>query len=141
MARRETLDLSRVPCQLIMHIIFEQLLINPYSTQWKQTFYIEKGIQGHRPDRHAVGYGGDEEYNTDWESIEPSDLCYSGSFLIDAAAGWKTIVLDTPFAYNGVDNLLVCFDNNTGSWTSTRNWYSYNTGDNRALRIRVAALC
>ena len=81
------------------------------------------------------------EYNTDWESIEPSDLCYSGSFLIDAAAGWKTIVLDTPFAYNGVDNLLVCLDNNTGSWTSTRNWYSYNTGDNRALRIRVAALC
>ena len=75
------------------------------------------------------------EYNTDWESIDTSDLCYSGTFLIDASPGWKQIVLDTPFEYNGVDNLLVCFDNNTGTWTSTRNWYAYNTGDNRAIRI------
>ena len=76
------------------------------------------------------------ENGNDWESIESGDLCYSGTFLIDAAPGWKQIVLDTPFEYNGVDNLLICFDNNTGSWTNTRQWYAYSTDANRAMYVR-----
>jgi hypothetical protein len=33
-------------------------------------------------------------------------------------SGWKTITFDTPFAYNGVDNLEFLFENRDGQWMS-----------------------
>ena len=73
------------------------------------------------------------EYDTDWESVGTSDLHFSGTLLTDAVAGWKRIELDTPFEYNGTDNLLVCVNNNSGFWTDVRQWYAYPTGENRAI--------
>lgn len=75
--------------------------------------------------------------NTGWESLAPSYKVYSGSVTF-SASGWTTIVLDTPFAYNGTSNLLVCMDDNTGTYVSSSNspkFYVYSTGANRALRI------
>ena len=47
--------------------------------------------------------------------------------------GWNVIPLDTPFEYNGTDNLLITVDDNSDSWVSSKmSFYVYSTGANRA---------
>ena len=47
--------------------------------------------------------------------------------------GWNVITLDTPFEYNGTDNLLITVDDNTNDWSSSKtSFYVYSTGANRA---------
>ena len=54
--------------------------------------------------------------NTDMVSVNASDKVWEGK-LSATGAGWVTINLDTPFSYNGKENLLVCFyDPVTGSY-------------------------
>ena len=52
--------------------------------------------------------------NTDMEPLALSDIVWTGTFSA-SAAGWVTITLDTPFAYDGTSNLLVAaFDGTSG---------------------------
>lgn len=81
--------------------------------------------------KHTTKTSFDDNY--DWETLDLGDLYYSGSYTIGGSEGWKTIKLDTPFNYNGEDNLLVCIDNNSGNISSYHNWYTYPTDDYRAL--------
>ena len=73
-----------------------------------------------------------------WEAVSSSNLVYSGSVTFNAS-GWTTITLNTPFEYNGTNNLLLAVDDNTGSYVSSSSnspkFYVYSTGANRALRI------
>ena len=75
---------------------------------------------------------------TDWATCSNSDKVYSGSVTFQSS-GWTTITLSTPFEYDGESNLLVCVDDNTGSYVSSSSnspqFYVYSTGSNRALRI------
>jgi hypothetical protein len=75
---------------------------------------------------------------TDWATCSNSDKVFSGSVAFNAS-GWTTITLTTPFEYDGESNLLVCMDDNTGSYVSNSNnspkFYVYSTSANRALRI------
>ena len=72
----------------------------------------------------------------DWESIASSDLVFNGSVSY-TSSGWTTITLSTPFAYNGTDNLLLCVDDNTGSYVSSIGKYSFTptSGGNCAIRV------
>lgn len=81
--------------------------------------------------KHTTKTSFDDNY--DWETLDLGDLYYSGSYTIGGSEGWKTIKLDTPFNYNGEDNLLVCIDNNSGNISSYHNWYTYPTDDYRAF--------
>ena len=73
-----------------------------------------------------------------WEAVSSSNLVYSGSVTF-SASGWTTITLNTPFEYNGTNNLLLAVDDNTGSYVSSSSdspkFYVYSTGTNRALRV------
>ena len=73
-----------------------------------------------------------------WEAVSSSYLVYSGSVTF-SASGWTTITLDTPFEYDGTNNLLLAVDDNTGTYVSSSSncpkFYVYSTGANRALRI------
>ena len=75
---------------------------------------------------------------TNWATLLSSDKVFSGEVTFNAS-GWTTITLNTPFEYNGTDNLLVGMDDNTGSYVSSSSnspqFYVYSTGANRALRI------
>jgi hypothetical protein len=52
--------------------------------------------------------------NTDMEPLALGDIVWTGT-LSATEAGWITVNLDTPFAYNGTDNLLIaCFDGTSG---------------------------
>ena len=71
---------------------------------------------------------------TSWQTQSSNSLVFSGTHLF--TQGWNTITLDTPFAYNGTSNLLLTVDDNTGSWTTNSNFYTYSTGANRAICYR-----
>ena len=72
---------------------------------------------------------------SDWEQLATSDMVVSAK-SVSFAAGWVTITLDTPFEYNGTDNLLICVQDATGNWASSISFrvYSYGSGALRAYR-------
>ena len=53
--------------------------------------------------------------NTDCEPLSETDLVWTGS-IAPTEAGWFTFTLDTPFEYNGTDNLLVAFFDGTSGY-------------------------
>ncbi len=71
---------------------------------------------------------------TAWSTVTSNQLVYSGSYTFNQ--GWNTITLTTPFAYNGTSNVLLTVDDNTGSWTTNSQFYTYSTGANRAIYYR-----
>ena len=75
---------------------------------------------------------------TGWETLTSNDLVYSGMVTFNAT-GWTIITLNTPFAYDGISNLLIGTDDNTGTYVSgssnSPKFYVYGTGANRAMRI------
>ena len=72
--------------------------------------------------------------NTDWITVTEADRVYSGSVTITKGY-WTTIVLDTPFAYNGTSNLAIIVDDNTGTWSSGMACRVFNANGNQAIRI------
>lgn len=54
---------------------------------------------------------------TNWIPVSSSDKVFSGSVTMDANA-WTTITLDNTFNFNGSDNVVLVFDDNTGSYLS-----------------------
>jgi hypothetical protein len=74
---------------------------------------------------------------TGWEIMRGSDKVYSGSVTFQAS-GWTTITLTTPFEYDGTSNLVLCVDDNTGSYVSSSSnspqFYVYSTNEDRAMR-------
>ncbi|MBR5725639.1 MAG: PKD domain-containing protein [Muribaculaceae bacterium] len=52
---------------------------------------------------------------TDWVTVTSDNLVYSGS--VEMTAGdWTTLTFDTPFLYDGVSNVVLVVDDNTGSY-------------------------
>ena len=62
---------------------------------------------------------------SDWIDCSGAQKVFSGEvlFFIDE---WTTIVFDTPFEYNGTDNLVVVVDDNTGDYTSGTPFYVFD---------------
>lgn len=54
---------------------------------------------------------------SDYEAVTANDLVFSGIWTIPANTNdWMTINFDTPFYYNGTDNLLIAIDENSASY-------------------------
>ena len=62
---------------------------------------------------------------SEWAQFSTSDVLFEGN--VTWAAGWVTITLDTPFEYNGTDNLLVCVQDATGSYVSSQSFRVYSS--------------
>ena len=75
------------------------------------------------------------ETSTDWITVTESDLVYSGNVTMTRGY-WTTIVLDTPFMYNGTSNLAIVFDDNTGSWSGNNmTCRVFEANGNQAIRV------
>ena len=72
---------------------------------------------------------------SDWVAVSSSDLVYQGSMSIPSSSGWYTVNLTTPFHYDGTSNLLLCVDDNTGSYVSSCTDYVYSTSGYQAMYI------
>ncbi len=69
---------------------------------------------------------------TDWISVTAADLQYSGSITFDAQA-WTTIPL-IGFAYDGLSNIAIIVDDNSGSYVSSVPFKTF-AANQQALRI------
>ena len=64
------------------------------------------------------------ENNTDWIGVTVADRVFYGTVHF-ADNAWTTITLDAPFYYNGIDNLALVVDDNTGSAVDLTHFKSY----------------
>ena len=73
---------------------------------------------------------------TDWISTSNATLVYNGSVTMYAGR-WTPILFSTAFDYDGVSNLVLIVDDNTGSYTSSpyMSCLVYPTSACQALRI------
>jgi len=70
--------------------------------------------------------------DTDWVTVSAENLVFSGT--VELKYGWTVIDFDTPFDYNGTQNLLITIDDNTGEDSGSNNLCSnYSSSDNQAL--------
>ena len=51
----------------------------------------------------------------DWETVSDSDKVFSGEVTM-LANDWTVINFDNPFAYDGISNVVLVADDNTGNW-------------------------
>ena len=72
--------------------------------------------------------------NTDWVGVSASDKVFSGSVTMPQGQ-WTTITLDTPFAYNGNDNLLLVVDDNTGNYIEGMSCRVFETEGYQSLHV------
>ena len=72
---------------------------------------------------------------TDMVAVSSGDLVFEGTFSVPAEqGGWATIELDSPFAYDGTSNLLVCmYDPTNGYAGSSYYFYGTATEDNKTI--------
>lgn len=72
---------------------------------------------------------------TTFETLTASDVVYDGTMSV-SSPGWVTIELASPFEYNGEENLLIAFDNNTGSYIGSSGSFYYTTASNTLYRYQ-----
>ena len=86
-------------------------------------------------DIYLVKTNKDQFENTkDWIHVTAADKVFSGTVNFPTEA-WTTIKLDTPFAYDGVSNIAVIIDDNTGSYVNGTNFLVFNCEDNRVQAL------
>jgi hypothetical protein len=67
---------------------------------------------------------------SDYVAYSDMTLVYSSSSkTIGASTGWETITLDTPFSYNGTDNLVIIVCHQASSFTSSLKYYYTSVTD------------
>ena len=71
--------------------------------------------------------------STDWITVTAADLVYSGNVTF-ANDAWTTITLDSPFSYDGTNNIAIIVDDNTGSYVSSPSFRVFDA-TSQAIRI------
>ena len=73
---------------------------------------------------------------TDYVPVSEMLLVYSGSVTFNNSSVWFEIVLDSPFVYDGISNIVVAFDDNTGSYQYSGDKFKYHSAsDNKSLYV------
>ncbi len=68
----------------------------------------------------------------DWTTVTAADRVFSGNVTF-AGLNWTIIEFDTPFDYNGSDNLMVMMEDNTGGSEPSSHYFLSYDGPNQAL--------
>lgn len=72
-----------------------------------------------------------------WVNIVNLTQVFTG--IVTVSGGMVHVILDTPFNYNGTDNLIIAVDENTpGSASSGNSFYASSVVGNRAISYRGA---
>ncbi len=72
---------------------------------------------------------------TNWVPFADLTEVFSGG-ITATGAGWVTITLDTPFVYDGTSNLVIAFDENQASYTSSQTFRYSATGNAKTIQYR-----
>ena len=69
---------------------------------------------------------------SDYEPVAEDNMVFSGPWTIPADYdGWVTITFDTPFLYNGIDNLMIAIDENSDDYAIR--YFRFTEMDNTVL--------
>ena len=71
--------------------------------------------------------------STDWITVSAADKVFSGTVSF-ANNEWTTITLNTPFSYDGTQNVAIIVDDNTGSYKSNTSFLVFSA-PSQAIRI------
>ena len=66
------------------------------------------------------------ESTSDWITVTEHDRVFSGTVSFDDYS-WTDITLDEPFVYDGLHNVVIVVDDNTGEYNSTTNFAAFPT--------------
>lgn len=85
-----------------------------------------------------LGHSARTEFTStsDWEPLANLTQAYTGIVTFPAEDNWFTITLDTPFTYNGTDNLVVAIDENKASYNCSMYWRKTDGAANTAMYYR-----
>lgn len=94
-----------------------------------QTIKISHVLQDTMPERGYPDYRGLNIFNT--TSVKTFDFV--------AANGWQLFDLTTPFIWNGIDNILISWENHDGDWKGGYGWLRGEAflGGERANRSNI----
>lgn len=70
--------------------------------------------------------------NSDWISSDEVEQVYSGNLYFEVNE-WVSIVLNTPFIWDGTSNIVVGVHEKTSDYNCTAEWSSYEAGSNRGI--------
>jgi hypothetical protein len=73
------------------------------------------------------------ESGTDWITVTSADKVFSGSVTFSPNA-WNTITLDSDFIYDGLNNIAIIVDDNSGEYPSTQSFRVFNAA-NQAIYV------
>ena len=71
--------------------------------------------------------------SSDWEPVTNLTVVFDSLITIPTTAGWMEVNLQTPFTYNGTDNLIIAVDENTTNFSSTAYFTSTSGYTNRGI--------
>lgn len=72
--------------------------------------------------------------SSDWLPLSEMVKVFEGTMLLSSTRGWVTVPCQTPFEYNGQDNLVIAVDENTpGYHSSSAQFYCQATPETQAL--------
>lgn len=72
---------------------------------------------------------------SDWISVKDSDLVFSGAVSF-VNSNWTLIEFDKPFEYDGVNNLVILIDDNTGTSPSTTTFKAFDGTAKQSMMYR-----
>ena len=99
----------------IQEISFEY---NGYSS-WSRDIQI---YMGHTSKTNFVS-------TSDWITSATMTKVFDGPISVTTTAGWYTLILDSDFSYNNIDNLVIAVDYSySGNYNSSDSFYSYGLG-------------
>lgn len=106
-------------------IDIERISYNVSNTPANYTFYNQKIYMKHTTLTQFPDGSYDDPVAAGFTLVYEGDITFDGS-------GWQVITLDTPFEYNGADNLIVYWQNWDGDWDSGYPYFYYTSQTYRA---------
>ncbi|GEM_PF-6728492 len=121
--------------------IFLKDEINLAGHQIERVFYYWNGLGNAPRTNNWTVYMGHTvaaqfDSTTGWVPLSGLSQVFTGEVLLPAVAGWREIILDTPFVYNNTDNLVIAVDENEQGYDGELpNFLGSAYASNRSLRF------
>lgn len=103
------------------------------------SYYCTSSIEFAKPVKIYMGHVSAEEFTDvyDWIPASQLTLVYDGMLEVTNMNTWLFIPLDTPFEYNGTDNLVIAIDDNSGVYYSDNTTFFKTSVLSKHRTIRV----
>lgn len=136
---------GNLPFQVVYGYNYSQTIY--HASEINQSGYITR-LEWHTAASSAVTYSAENsviyigtttktsfDSTTDWIPISQLTEVYQGGTFWGENT-WGGIDLTTPFYYNGVDNLVIAFDDNDSSWQPSNSFLVDDRPENRGILKR-----